>query len=220
MMKTVLGAASAMALLLSTQTAAAHDAKPEVETTYELSDFERLTIEGVYHIDVQVGQPFSIKASGSKKDMAKADIYVEDGALVLGRKDQKNGIKMNNKNHGVDMVITMPSLAGMEVAGVVTGNVRAIDAGKLELEFAGVGDLSLSGKCVDLELEIAGVGELDAKDLKCEDVDVDLAGVGEATVYASERINADAAGMGQINVYGNPSVVQKSSAFMSKVHIK
>jgi hypothetical protein len=118
------------------------------------------------------------------------------------------------------MVITMPALSAMDVAGVVTGNVRAIDAKKLQLEFAGVGELTLAGKCGDLELDMAGVGELDAGDLKCEDVDVNLAGMGEASVYASERIDANAAGMGQINVYGDPEVVQKSSTFMSKVHIK
>ncbi len=82
------------------------------------------------------------------------------------------------------------------------------------------GELTLAGKCDDLELDLAGVGELDGRDLKCKDVDVDLAGMGEASVNASERINADAAGMGQINVYGNPKVVQKSSTYMSKLHIK
>jgi hypothetical protein len=99
---------------------------------------DRISIEGAYHIDVQVGQPFSIQASGSKKDMAKAEIYVEDGALVLGRKDSKKSNKTFN-NKGVDMVITMPDLSAMDVAGVVTGNIRAIDAEKLKLEFAGVG---------------------------------------------------------------------------------
>ena len=219
-MKTVLGAASAMALLLSTQTAAAHDSKPEVEETYEFSGFESVTIEGVYHIDVQVGQSFSVKASGSERDMAKADIYVEDGALVLGRKYNKGSKKTYNNNKGVDMVITMPSLTGMDVAGVVSGNVRAIDADAFSVQFAGVGKLDLAGTCKHLEIDLAGVGELDASDLKCEDVNVDLAGMGEVSVYASERVDANAAGMGQIEVYGKPDIVQKSSTFMAKVRIR
>ena len=220
MMKIILGAASAMALLLSAQTVNAHDSKPEVTEAYDLSGFDRITIEGVYHIDVQVGEAFSVKTSGSKKEMDKIDIYVEDGALVLGMKDRNGQKNRGHNNHGVDSVITMPALNGMEIAGVASGNVRKISAQSFELEFAGVGELSLSGTCVDLDLEMAGVGELNARKLKCEDVDVDLAGMGEATVYASERVDAQAAGMGQINVYGNPEVVQKSSAFMSKVYIK
>ena len=221
-MKTILGAASAMALLLSTQTAAAHDdkAKVEVEESYDLSGFDHITVEGVYHLDVEVGDSFSVETSGSKKDMAKIKVYVEDGALVLGLKDNKDRKLKGNNNRGVNAVVTLPALNGMEIAGVVTGKVSNIDSKRFEVNFAGVGELSLSGVCVEMELSMAGVGELDASDLKCEDVDADLAGVGEASIYASERVDANAAGIGEITVYGKPDVVEKSSAFMSKVKIK
>ena len=79
-LNTLLRTVGATAVLLTAGAAHAHDSKPEVIESYEFSGFDRITIEGVYHLDVQVGQPFSIKASGSKKDMAKAKIFVEDGA--------------------------------------------------------------------------------------------------------------------------------------------
>jgi len=218
-LKTLLGAASAMAVLMTASAASAHDGKSEVEETYDLTGFDRITVEGVYILDVKVGGDFSVETSGSKKDMAKIEVYVEDGTLVLGKKDGTSK-KMNNNNNGVHAVVTLPDLKGIEIAGVATGDVTNIDADKFELEFAGVGELELSGTCKDLEIDMAGIGELDAKDLKCEDVDVNLAGMGEATVYASERVNADAAGMGSIEVYGKPDVVQKSSAFMSSVKIR
>lgn len=219
-LNTLLGTASAMVALVAAGAAYAHDSNPEVEKTYDLAGFEEISIKGVYHIDVQVGQPFSIKASGSKKDMDKVEIYVEDGVLILDSKNNgPKSIKLNN-NEGIDTVITLPSLEGLEIAGVASGNVRAIDADDFQLEFAGVGEMTLSGKCGDLDVDMAGIGELDARGLKCEDVNVDLAGMGEASVYASERVDADAAGMGEINVYGDPEVVQKSSAFMAKVHIR
>lgn len=218
--KTILGTASAMAVLLTAPSSFAHDSKKsDVTETHELSGFDRISVVGVYHLDVEVGDSFSIETSGSAKDMAKSEVYVKNGALVLGRKDKEDQKRQNN-NEGVHAVITLPSLVGVEIAGVVTGDVVKIKADKFELEFAGVGELTLSGKCTDLEVDMAGIGELDAKGLKCEDVDVDLAGMGEATVYASERVDAEAAGMGQIDVYGNPSVVQKSSTFMSSVKIR
>jgi hypothetical protein len=219
MMKTVLGAASAMALLLSAQTASAHDSKVkiEVEESYDLSGFDSITVTGVYHLDIQVGEDFSVETSGSKKEMAKIDVYVEDGTLVLGQKDET---RKNQNRNGVNAVVTLPSLNEIEIAGVATGEVTDIDSKSFEVSFAGVGELELSGSCKDLEVSMAGIGELDARDLKCEDVEVDLAGMGEATVYASERVDANAAGMGSINVYGKPGVVQKSSAFMSSVKIR
>jgi hypothetical protein len=222
MMKTILGAASAIALLLSTQSAIAHDekAKVEVEKSYELSGFAHITVEGVYHLDIEVGESFSVQTSGSKKDMAKIEVYVEDGSLVLGMKDNKGGKIRGQNNHGVNAIITLPKLDGIEIAGVATGEVSDIDAGRFTVEFAGVGELSLNGNCDDLEFDMAGVGEVDASDLKCENVEVNLAGMGEASVYASESVDANAAGIGQINVYGKPDVVQKSSVFMSSVKIK
>lgn len=215
--KTILGSAGAMAILLTAAPSFAHDAKAEVEEIYPLSGFDTITVEGVYHLDVRVGPDFSVETSGSKKDMAKIEVYVKNGALVLGQKDNK---RKSQNNKGVNATITLPALKAMEVAGVVTGEVSRIDADRFELDFAGVGELELSGTCGDLEIDMAGIGELDAKGLKCKDVDVDLAGMGEATVYASERVNAEAAGMGSIDVYGNPDVVQKSSNFMAKVHIR
>jgi len=192
MIKLVLGTASAMALLLSAQSAAAHDEKVKVEVTerYDFSNFDHITVEGVYHLDVEVGKDFSIETSGSKKDMGKIEVSVEDGHLILGVKDTKSGKIRGNNNHGVNAVVTLPKLDGVEIAGVVTGAISDIDAERFTVEFAGVGELSLRGRCADLELEMAGVGELDARDLICEDVDVDLAGMGEAAVYASERVNA------------------------------
>lgn len=222
MMKTVLGVASAMALLLSAQTASAHDdkVKVEIEESHALSGFDEIVVEGVYHLDVKVGEDFSVATSGSKKDMAKIDVYVEDGKLILGQKDRQREKMRGDNNQGVNAIVTLPSLDGIEVAGIASGDITGIAAKTFEIEFAGVGELSLSGTCENLDMEMAGVGELDARDLKCEDVDVELAGMGEANVYASGRINANAAGMGQINVYGKPDVVQKSSAFMSKVRIR
>lgn len=175
---------------------------------------------GVYHLDVQVGDSFSVETSGSKKDMAKIEVYVEDGVLVLGLKDRKKPKLRNGNNQGVNAVITLPALSGMEIAGVVTGGVSKIDVDSFDIDFAGVGELTLAGSCLNLEVNMAGVGELDAEGLECEDVEVNLAGVGEASVYASQSIDASAAGMGQIDVYGSPKTIEKSSAFLAKVKIR
>ncbi len=219
-LKSIFAATCASVMLLTAHSAFAHDVKVETEKSYDLSGFDRITVAGVYHLDVVVGGRFSVETSGTQKDMAKIDVYVEDGALILGLKDEDSKKVRTRKNSGVNAVVRLPALNAMEIAGVVTGEVSKIDADLFELDFAGVGELNLSGQCKDLEIDMAGIGELDAKDLKCEDVDVNLAGMGEASVYASERIDANAAGMGQIEVYGKPDIVQESSAFMSTVRIR
>ncbi len=220
----ILAASLSAALLLSASLASAHevDDKDHVKETHDLSGFSKIEVVGIYKLDVQVGGEFSVMTSGKAKDVEHMDIYVKNGTLVLGTDDEKKSWNMGrkNNNHGIRAVITMPSLNGLEVAGIATGEITGIDSKRFEIEVAGISDLTFEGTCGTLEMDQAGIGKTDASDLKCEDVNVDLAGMGELKVYASESVDADAAGMGQIEVYGNPEDVRKSKTFMSSVKIK
>ncbi len=214
--KTLIATALCGALAFS---AAAHDVDGENLTQHDLSGFTEISVSGVYNLDVTVGEDFSVTTSGSDKEIEFMEISVEEGVLKLATKKGKKSWNIGNKQ-GIHAVITLPKLNAMEVAGVATGDVNDIDTSDLDVDVAGIAELTLTGSCGSLDLDIAGMGEVDAEALKCDNVDVDIAGMGEATVYASESVDADAAGMGQITVYGKPDTVRKSDNFMSKVKIK
>src|SRR5690606_5428305 len=109
---------------------------------------------------------------------------------------------------------------GIDVAGVVDGEIRGVKAERFRASLSGVGDLDIVGECVDLDLTVSGVGDLDAEDFVCENVQVSVSGVGSATVYASQSVNANVTGMGNIKVYGSPANVEKSGGMFSNVTIK
>ena len=226
--KKALKAAGATALILmSASLAIAHevDDKNRVEETHDITDFNKIRVTGVYELDVQVGEKFSVFTSGKHKDVEHMKVYLKGSTLVLAQDEDKkkhinwNGRK-NKNNSGIQATITLPSLKALDITGIGSGEIKGIESERLEVEVAGISDMELFGTCGNLDVDMAGLGEIRAEDLKCENVDVDLAGMGEISVYASKSVEADAAGMGNIEVYGNPEDVEKSKSFMASVKIK
>jgi hypothetical protein len=187
-----------------------------ISKTYELTDFDRIEIAGVYDLDVSVGGAFSVEISGPEAEMARVDARVENGELILDREDGKG----HWRKLGLNARITLPALTAVSVSGVVDGDVVGIAAEQFRADLSGVGDLDLSGECGDLTVNVSGVGDLDAEALKCKNVDVNVSGVGEASVYASESVDATISGIGEISVYGSPPRVEKNGGFLSRIDVK
>jgi len=194
------------------------DEKNRVTESYDLSGFDNLDVGGVFQLDVTVGGNYSVQASGSEKEMDNLEVYVEGDALRIENKT-KSWRKKRNR-HGVDITITMPSLAGIDIGGVGEVEISGISGGDLDIDIGGVGEISISGNCDKLDVDIAGVGEMNARELECEDADISLAGVGEITVYASKSVDVSAMGVGEVNVYGKPEKVDKNKSFLSQINIK
>ncbi|WP_409432293.1 head GIN domain-containing protein [Litorimonas sp. RW-G-Af-16] len=220
--KSLLAAAAMTTALMAVPIAAqAHDTNeaPENLQVHDLKDFDKIEVSGVYHIDVKIGETFSVTTSGADKEVKFMDVRQEGDTLVLGTKEKKKNWNMGDRQE-VFAEITLPSLTSLDVAGIAVGDVTGLVDAELDLDIAGITELTLSGSCQSMTLDMAGIGEVNAQDLTCRDVTVDLAGMGEANVYASESVDADAAGMGQITVYGSPKSVKKDSNFMASVKIK
>lgn len=180
--------------------------------TVAVADFDRISIAGVFELDVAVGGDYSVTLSGKEEDLARTTAEVQDGVLVLDTGERDREGKRRFVKHGISAKIAMPALNGIDVAGVVDGEIRGINAESFSADVSGVGDLDLSGTCGSFDADVSGVGDLDAESLECRSVKIDVSGVGEASVYASESVDAQIAGIGKINVSGSPAQVSKSQS--------
>ena len=220
----LLTTASAMACCLNAPLAAAHDTDrddgPKIVKTYDFTGFDRIHIEGVYEVDIQVGPNFSIETSGSEKQMNRAKV-VKSGTqtLILGLNETGRLKRWKGHNNGIRAVITLPALNKIALTGVGSVEVSGIDAQVFDATLEGVGSIELAGKCGRLDANVEGVGSLEADDFECEDVNVSVEGMGSAEVYASKSVDADIEGMGSIDVEGSPKSVKKSKSFMSSISI-
>lgn len=194
------------------------DKSKDITQTFEVADFDRIDVGGVFELKVKVGGDYAVTISGAPDEMARLQVNVANGVLELDQKGDRN-VKRHWRNAGLTATISLPALNGVEVAGVADGEFSGIDAESFRADLSGVGEINLSGTCGHLDANMSGVGDLDAKDLECKDVDVDVSGVGEAVVYASESVDASVNGIGSIEVYGSPANVEKQSSFISSITV-
>ena len=211
--------------LLSTGISYAHHGDHDEDENYEsvsrtvdLKGFDKIRLEGVYDVDVIVGEDFSIDLSGDAREMKRTELYLDGQTLVLDQNHKRKKTKFKN-NKGVKARIILPALYEVTVEGVGKGEFENIKADNFEIHVEGVGGFTFEGTCGTLDVHLEGVGEVDARGLECDNVNAQLEGIGELSVYASESIDAETDGIGQIDVYGKPKHVEKSKGFLSNVTI-
>jgi hypothetical protein len=195
------------------------DKSKDISQTFDLRDFDRIDIAGVYELEVTVGGDFSVEVSGPEDEMERVEASVEGGELVLDQRERRRGEKRWRDHEGLTARISLPALSAIEASGVVDGDVTGVAAETFKVDISGVGDMDLAGECGDLDAQVSGVGDLNAEDLKCKNVVVDVSGVGSASVFASESVEATVSGMGDINVSGSPKSVEKNGGMFSSISV-
>ncbi|MEO1014456.1 MAG: head GIN domain-containing protein [Pseudomonadota bacterium] len=216
-MKSITPIRSAAMALSLTLIATGPAAAEMVEKSFDFTDFDKVVFKGVFDVEIEVGgDAYSIDLSGRDEEMARVEVSVEEGALVFDQSRKKSG----GDRKGVDVMIAMPALNGIDISGVAELDATGIQSDAFAAKLSGVGDVSLAGTCGTLDARVSGVGELEAEDLICADVTVKVSGVGEAEVHASESVDAEVSGMGEISVYGSPKDVRQKSGLFGSVKVK
>jgi Putative auto-transporter adhesin, head GIN domain len=217
-MKILMGISAGLLAMAGAAVAAKDDT---ITKNLDLTGFDRIEVSGVYDLEVRVGPEFSIELSGPAYEMNRVEVSVDHNVLQLDMRNRKRGEKRKWRNHreGVDAVITMPMLRGLDITGVVDGVVTGVKADNFKINISGVGDLEIDGECGALEARLSGVGDLDADALECSKVTVRVSGVGDADVFARDEVDARVSGMGDIEVYGSPDKVRKSGGMFSDITI-
>ncbi len=217
MKKIIMYAAGATAMI-SAGAAFAGDGG-EVSREIGLSGFDRIIAAGVYELNVSVGDEYSIRLSGPESEVNRVNASVKNGALVLDQDKRNRGEKKSKKRDGVEVEITMPRLVGLDISGVVDGDVSGVDVDRCDVDISGVGEVDVAGECGTLTANMSGVGELDAKDLECSNADVEVSGVGGAVVFAREEVEAKVSGIGDIDIYGAPKNVRKDKGMFAEITV-
>jgi phage shock protein PspC (stress-responsive transcriptional regulator) len=206
--------------------------------TFQESDFTKLHVQGYYRVVVRQGSTFRVEAGGSSSDLK--DLRVERNGEELDIRPRRTGSffrNMSNNDKKVLLVIEMPSLSKITLAGAVRADVSGFQSkdmlaveqagashlrldgafSKLSLELAGACRTTASGSADELELDGAGACELAAAKLQTRTADVELAGLSKARLQVTETLKADAAGACVIEYSGNPQNVDADTSGASRV---
>ncbi len=180
--------------------------------------FSALTLASGDSLTVQRGERWQIRANGSPAVLADLRFLVDDGEIVIGRRN----LRGKHQSGTARITVTAPSLTGVTLAGSgdlaveqLTGaaaSVTLAGSGTLRIvhlqvdhltsKIAGSGKLTVAGHAEDTRLAIAGSGDLSGEHLTVGDAKITIAGSGDARLHATGAIESTIVGSGNVYVTG------------------
>lgn len=169
---------------------------------FDLEPFEAIEIDANVALEVRRADTQSVRVATEADHFASLDIASRDGTLTI-----KHLRKHRARRRHTSVEIAVPKLTALRISGVVRGEVSDLDVDDFDLDFDGVGELRLSGRCGDADYSVSGVGEVDLSDFRCLRVRAGVSGIGDVELYAGETIDLRVSGIGDVTVRGNPRVL-------------
>jgi hypothetical protein len=198
-------------------------AGPPTTRNYQVGAFDRLEVAGPYDVTVTTGSAPSVRASGGERAIERMVVEVKGGTLLI-HPVKRSGFNFGwSKSHPVKLTVTVPTLAGAEIAGSGDISVNKVAGDSFEAGVAGSGNLQLGeinvkrlkagiagsgeinagrGRAAVADYEIAGSGDIDGGAVIAETASVSIAGSGNVSAHATGTASVDIAGSGDVRVTG------------------
>ena len=184
---------------------------------YAAKDFQRVDVGGAYSIEIRQGSEFAVSADGERDDVENIDVAVNNGTLEIKGKNDFN--LFNNKNRRVGLVITLPTLRSVQLAGAtktrISGfrNLDRLDVGltgattseidvtadRLEVSASGASKVVLRGRARTADFSLAGACTLEATEMAIDEADVKAVGASKAELGKVRNLRKTALGVSKID---------------------
>src|SRR5690606_5495496 len=103
--------------------------------TYDCSDFDAITANGAYHVQITQGNTYSVTANGNVDDLKKLEIRKDGSELVVEHEDRT--IRLFEKQEAVLIQITVPELRSLDLSGAIKADIGHIKSSSLNLALTG-----------------------------------------------------------------------------------
>ena len=186
----------------------------------QVEPFTRVSLDGMLDAKIEVGGEQSVVLVVNKER------YLEDittrvrGDTLIVETDIDTNIFTLFKNIEVEVRITVPTLAGVDLDGLGDITITGIDSEEFDLSLDGMGSVDIVGSCGSADIKLDGMGDLNARGFECRSVRLVVDGMGDADIFASEYADVTLDGMGDIDIYGNPERTKLSEDGMGDIDVK
>lgn len=184
---------------------------------FAAKDFQRIDVGGAYSIEIRQGSDFAVAADGQRDDVDNLDISVSNGTLEVKGKNDFN--LFNNQKRRTGLVITLPTLRGVELAGAnktrisgfrnldrlnvgLTGATTSeidVTADRLEVSASGASKVTLRGRARTADFSLAGACKLDATNMSIDEADVKAVGASKAELGKVRNLRKTTLGVSKID---------------------
>lgn len=213
-------AAFSLAIILSSCKKENSTTQP-FEKTFNVSSFNRVYAGEVFNVIVNKGTEFKIQARGNEMYVNHLELTVTNNILNI---TFDNSLAYPGP---VDIIITMPFLVSVNLAGGATGTVtgfqgqptvlRAVLSGhsnatitgtgiNTHVEIGGLSSLTITGDTENLYGQISADGKLNAYGLLSTEVDLSLTGTARAYVLVQHTLFGSMSDESRLHYKGNPSI--------------
>lgn len=193
------------------------------ERRYSVTDFDRLTVEGPYIVNLVVGRTTSATASGSREALDRVSVDSQGRSLRIRRNRNSWGGGTPGADVGaVTITINTRSLRsarligparlqvegaeGLNVEFIVegSGSLRAsgVEADNLSLALNGSGRLEIAGTARRLNASLLGTGDVEATNLRAREAAVTTTTLGAVTLTVDGPVTVTAGGLGAVTILG------------------
>ncbi|UCF67643.1 MAG: DUF2807 domain-containing protein [Acidobacteriota bacterium] len=166
--------------------------------------FERIEIQGSADAIVQIGEPQQLNVEADDNILGLITTEVRGETLVISSKESYSS------RRGVTVMITVPKLEAVEIAGSGDVTIEGLAGDVFEAEVRGSGDIVGRGTVSDVEAVIKGSGDIDLSSLIADRARASIFGSGDIDLHATQAVDLSIRGSGDITYRGKPEVVKKS----------
>lgn len=174
--------------------------------TREVGAFTGVDVSGAMDVHIEVGADQTIEVSGDDNIVPKVTTTVEGSRLIVS-------VDANNVRPKlpIELNITVPSLADVDLSGASDLEVTGLHGEKFEVDISGAADAIFAGSVDTFEVDISGAAELDAAELTAKNVELELSGAADAKVHATDTLDVEVSGAGTVEYLGSPTVTKEVS---------
>lgn len=143
---------------------------------FEVSNFERVTLEGSGDVYIEQGQSESLSVEVDDNILPLLDIRVEGDELILGIKNDASV----TPSQTITFNVVVKELNGIAVRGSGDCYVEPLESSTLKVSIPGSGDIEIEGLVADdLSMAVDGSGTITLESVDVKTVETSIRGSGD-----------------------------------------
>ena len=205
--------------------------------TFEVGDFDRVSISSILQAVVRTGDRSSVAAYGPAELVEHLKVKHSDDAISISL-DLPNGKEMK-KHDEIVLLITTPALEEVDASGITKIMIEEVRSAEFDLSLSGISEaqlvritcnemeVDLSGTAIatiggetgELQADVSGASQLHALGLQTRKASVETSGASAIELQVKDELRAEASGASNVKYTGSPAKVEVNSTGMAMINV-
>lgn len=189
--------------------------KETISKTYNLKDFNKLSVSGFANIHFTQSDSYEIKTEGSPRLVNEIKIRVKDNTLKVGFENNKI---INGNNEHLNIYIKAPNLDSFEMSGACGFTADKIKSKDFNCEISGAGKCHIGKlQSTEAKFEISGAANV-KMDIEADRLTIENSGAVKTQLgFKGKRLDIDNSGASNMDVNVNCQELYSDNSGVSKI---